>query len=289
MNQKTEKVKTTTTGSGSTIQSRIRSRSFQLTCNNLESYDASVNELKKSKTLDYIIACRELAPTTGHVHYHIYAHHYEARLLNIGNLNGAHVEICRGNVQQNINYIKKDGEIVLEEGIVPIQTHLGIADLKKIESEDDLPDWRQYNLWRTLKNQEALDIKNWNKKIKVYYISGPSGIGKSLKAKEIVLEHENELGSMVSIAKYANGYWNNVNPNIKIMIYDDFRDSHLPASEFINLIDYNKHPMNIKGGSIVNNYELIIITSVIDLDCIYANLDDEPKQQWMRRIDWIKL
>lgn len=94
---------------------------------------------------------------------------------------------------------------------------------------------------------------------------------------------------MVSIAKYANGYWNNVNPNIKIMIYDDFRDSHLPASEFINLIDYNKHPMNIKGGSVINNYELIIITSVIDLDCIYSNLDDEPKQQWMRRIDWIKL
>lgn len=135
MNQKTEKVKTTTTGSGSTIQSRLRSRSFQLTCNNLESYEASVNELKKSKTLDYIIACRELAPTTGHVHYHIYAHHYDARLLNIGNLNGAHVEICRGNVQQNINYIKKDGEIVLEEGIVPIQTHLGIADLKKLNQK----------------------------------------------------------------------------------------------------------------------------------------------------------
>lgn len=282
-------LKTATTVSGNTIQRRLRSRSFQLTCNNLESYEASINELKRSKVLDYIIACKEIAPKTGHIHYHIYAHHYDSRLLNIEKLKGAHVEICRGNVQQNINYIKKDGEIILEEGIVPIQNTLSIADLKKINNEDDLTDWKQYNLWRTLKNSESIDINNWNKEIKVYYISGPSGIGKSKKAKEIVLENKDKYGTEISIAKYNNGYWNNVNSNIKIMIYDDFRDSHLPASEFINLIDYNKHSMNIKGGSIINNYELIIITSVIDLDCIYINMDDEPKQQWIRRINWIKL
>lgn len=275
--------------SGSTIQKRIRSRSFQLTCNNLESYEASINELKRSKTLDYIIACRELAPTTGHVHYHIYAHHYEARQLNISKLNGAHVEICRGNVQQNINYIKKDGEIILEEGIVPISNVLTIKELKGINHEDDLPDWKQYNLWRTLKNQESIDINNWHKEIQVYYISGASGVGKSLRAKEIVLENKDKYGTEVSIAKFSNGYWNNVNSSVKIMIYDDFRDSHLPASEFINLIDYNRHTMNIKGGSIINNYELIIITSVIPIDCIYLNMNEEPRQQWLRRIKIIEL
>lgn len=282
-------VKTTTTVSGSTIQRRLRARSFQLTCNTLESYEASLIELRKSKVLDYLIACKEIAPTTGHVHYHIYAHHYDARNLNIKNLNGAHVEICRGNVQQNIDYIKKDGEITVEEGIIPQQSTLSIRELKGINNEDELPDWKQYNLWLKLKNAEAINIRDWKKEVKVYYISGPSGIGKSLKARDIVLENEDKYGSMISIAKYSNGYWNNVNSSIKIMIYDDFRDSSMPANEFINLIDYNKHPLNIKGGSVINNYELIIITSVIGLDCIYNNLDDEPKQQWFRRITWIQL
>ena len=199
------------------------------------------------------------------------------------------MEICRGNVQQNIDYIKKNGDITVEEGIVPISTVLSVKELKTINHEDDLPDWKQYNLWRTLKNQESIDINNWHKDVIVYYISGPSGVGKSLKAKEIVLENKDKYGTEVSIAKFSNGYWNNVNSSVKVLIYDDFRDSHLPASEFINLIDYNKHSMNIKGGSVINNYELIIITSVISLDCIYINMDDEPKQQWIRRINWINL
>lgn len=265
----------------------LRGRSFQITCNNLESYLASVQYLKKSQMLDYIIACKELAPTTGHEHYHIYVHFNNARVLKLDKLKGAHVEICRGSAVQNIDYIKKNGDITIEEGIAPINNSLNIIELKKIENENDLPDWKQFNLWSKLKQQETININDWFKNIKVYYIQGPSGIGKSTKAKEIVLN--SNLGNEVSISKFGNGFWNGVNSNCKIMIYDDFRDSHMPASEFINLIDYNKHTLNTKGGFIINNYELIIITSVQDIETIYSNLDNEPRQQWLRRIEVINL
>lgn len=275
---------TTSIGNTKTAGVIFRARHFQVTCNNEMCFHASIQELRRSKTLDYIIACRETAPTTGHVHYHIYAHHYDGRTLHVKRMCGAHIEICRGNVQQNIDYIKKNGDIVLEEGIKPISNTLSIRELKNISNEDELPDWKQYHLWSQLRNSQCIDINDWHKDVKVYYISGNSGVGKSKMAKEIILQHKDTYGTMVSIAKYSNGYWNNVHGDCKILLYDDFRDSSLPANEFINLIDYNKHPMNTKGSSIINNYLLIIITSVIPIECLYINMPDEPRTQWIRRI-----
>ena len=63
----------------------------------------------------------------------------------------------------------------------------------------------------------------------------------------------------------------------------------MKASEFINFIDYNKHIMNIKGGSKQNNYELIILTSVQKLEDIYRNMTGEPRLQWERRVEIINM
>ena len=66
----------------------------------------------------------------------------------------------------------------------------------------------------------------------------------------------------------------------------------MSASEFIQFIDYNKHRLNIKCGSVQNNYTTIIITTVQDPEYIYEKLtrnNDEPKKQWMRRINIIHI
>ena len=63
----------------------------------------------------------------------------------------------------------------------------------------------------------------------------------------------------------------------------------MKASEFINLIDYNKHNMNIKGSKVMNNYKLIIITSIIHPKNIYNNMPEETKEQWLRRIKIINM
>lgn len=268
------------------LECKYKGRAFQFTCNNEELYIKTVNYLTKSKMLDYIISCKEIAPTTGHEHFHIYAHFDNPRIIKQKKIEGTHIEVCRGSAFQNIEYIKKNGDILLEEGIPPSSFSLTIPELKKITNAEDLPDWKQYNLWKQIKCN-TIKIKNWYKDVTVYYIAGESGVGKSRTAKELVEQHNYEE---VSIAKYSNGYWNNVDENCKCLIYDDFRDSHMPASEFINLIDYNRHPMNTKGGHIINNYELIIITSIQLIDEIYMNYEnEEPKKQWMRRIKYIHL
>lgn len=72
--------------------------------------------------------------------------------------------------------------------------------------------------------------------------------------------------------KYENGFWNGIGDGTGCCVYDDFRDSHMKASEFINFIDYNVHNLNIKGGNVKNNYNLIIITSVFPLNDIYLGV-----------------
>ena len=88
--------------------------------------------------------------------------------------------------------------------------------------------------------------------------------------------------------KHEGDFWNGTG-SAKIAIYDEFRDSSMKPSEFINFIDYNVHTLNIKGGSIINRYELIIITSVQNPKYIYSNVGDEPRKQWLRRMEVIDM
>ena len=47
--------------------------------------------------------------------------------------------------------------------------------------------------------------------------------------------------------------------------------------------------MNVKGGTVKNNYKLIIITSIQPMNQIYRNMNGEPRKQWERRIQEIVL
>lgn len=275
--------------SGNTTPSHFRARAFLLTLNEVEKYDEIKEKLKTLKSCDYVISCRENAPTTGHEHIHIYAHFTSSYKLCKKILQtGVHVDICRASPQQCIEYVKKDGNIIDEWGNEPRQGPHTVGALAEIDNPNEL-NWNEFNTWKKIRETMSNDINidEWSKNVKVYYIRGPSGCGKTERAKLIVRENIEKYGKIVNRVKYENGYWIGVGINAKIAIYDDFRDSHMRASEFINFIDYNRQIMNIKGGSILNNYELIIITSVQPLLDIYQNMNDEPRKQWMRRIEEI--
>ena len=112
--------------------------------------------------------------------------------------------------------------------------------------------------------------------MQVHYIYGPSGSGKSTLAQELADDEFDEV-------KYVNGFWTPCE-GTGCCIYDDFRSSHMPASEFINFIDYRSHNLNVKGGTIRNNYTKIIITSIQRPEDLYTNMPAEAKEQWMRRL-----
>ena len=237
-------------------------------------------------------------------HYHIfYQLNQSMPRLSTKKLHGAHIKPKMfGSTQKIIDYIDCKDDKHISEGVTavlidefgtfkPQSGGYSVQSLLEIDNIEDLPDYRMVNTWKRLKlEQEAdLDIDDWEKEIKVYWIQGPSGIGKTEKAKNIVRDHKESLGTKFNRIKFENGFYSGVG-NAKIAIYDDFRDNHMKPSEFINLIDYNKHYLNIKGGQKLNNYNLIIFTSVQKLDKIYKKMiDEEPKKQWMRRIEIINM
>ena len=286
---------TVPTGNTNTVgTTSAKFRAYQLTLNEVDKYNELKNYLTNLKSMDYLISCHEIAPTTGHNHLHSYVHFTNARKLSMKKCQGAHIEGCKGTPQQNINYIRKDGVIIDELGNEPHQGGYNIKDVKNMSNNERLNLPIQYfnivNKINDIENNEIDNIDDVHKDIKVYYIQGPSGCGKTERAKQIIREYK-KLHPEYKInfyLKYENGFYNGAT-GAKIGVYDDFRDSHMKASEFINLIDYNKHIMNIKGGSVLNNYELLIITSIQPLTELYKNIGVEPSKQWTRRIEVINM
>lgn len=89
--------------------------------------------------------------------------------------------------------------------------------------------------------------------------------------------------------KHIGEFWHGITDGEGCAVYDDYRDSHMKASEFINFIDYNKHQLNIKGGSVTNSYNLIIITSIQRINEIYYTIPYEAREQWIRRVSIVDM
>lgn len=208
-----------------------------------------------------------------------------------------HVEIPKSNsaviqyVMGKAEHAEKKSNIV-SYGVEPCDNgkHISVASALNM-TESELRELENHkDVITVMKVREifddGIDLDDWYKDIKVTYICGPSGVGKSLTAKNLLVE---EGFKKAHIVKHENNFWHGVGNGQGAAIYDDFRDSHMPASEFINFIDYNKHSLNVKNGSTMNNFSRIIITSVQRPATIYRNMAEEPRQQWLRRIEIIDL
>lgn len=276
-----------TTRSGNTISgTRIRNRAWFIT---------SFEELEPNHFDKASYECWCLDTTKPEKGSKIHLHHliYFKNAISFNTIKKiypkAHIEKphnvndCIGYILNNINGRKYD---IHELGTKPIDSRFSsVKDLKELANPEEL-DWKQYKTWLSIHNEDEIDLEDFRKEVKVYYIEGPSGIGKTELAKKIIRDSGYKK---LSLAKYENNFWNGVGSNRDVCLYDDFRDSHMKASEFVNFIDYNKHRMNIKGSSCMNDYKLIIITSVQSLDDIYRNCIGEPRKQWERRVERIVL
>lgn len=260
------------------------SSSFLITLNQPERFDKLKEYISSSKHFQYAIAGREIAPTTGHKHIHVFVQYSRSTKLSIAKLEGAHVDKCYGTPQQNKKYVEK-GEVIWEEGDIKKKGFPTIDEVRKMTKEDrDFLPFQYYNVVEKMNIREdsIMTGKEMEKQVKVYYISGPSGIGKTQFAKKLIGNRP------FSLVKYENGFWMGIG-DTEAALYDDWRDSHMKPSEFLNFVDYNKQIMNIKGGMKINNYRLIVITSIFRLDEIYQDEQGESRTQWKRRVHEIKL
>lgn len=257
-------------------------KAFQLTLNDVAMF-GEVRDYLLSLSYRYILAGKEKAPSTGHEHIHIYVQFEGPRRLSIKKLKGSHVEKCRGSPQQNINYIRKpDTEIIYEKGEPALKGGYTIDEVKKMAKEDreHLP-LVYANIVSKINNEESKMIKGsqfYKGKIKVIWCHGESGSGKTRYAVQQIGDRTfNEV-------KFDGNFWHGVTEQCEVCLYDDWRDTHMKPVELINFIDYNCHIMNVKGGSVRNQYKEIYITSIQDPEKIYSNMPEEYKKQWLRRI-----
>ena len=158
-------------------------KAYQLTINKIDDWGAILEYLQSLTSINYMIACREFAPKTGKEHYHVYIQLKYSMTLSKKKLLSAHIEICKGSPQANIDYIRKQGDILFEEG----EPRLGgnsfsIKEIKAMTNEErENLSFYHYNKIQNLKRDELCVLKasEYLKNIQVYYIYGKSGTGKT--------------------------------------------------------------------------------------------------------------
>lgn len=285
---------------------------FLLTLNaaTLEFYQDVVDYVTKLAGWNYMLVTEHIGDVVNNKHYHMYLQYKQPKYLSVYKLHGAHIEQCFGSAQQNIDYCwardKKHielgitAQLIEERGEVRFKGgNYTVGYLRELNDDRELPAIF-YNTHKKIQkeNRNRMRLSTWRKPVKVYYIQGPSGIGKSNKAEELIRTFYNDKGiededeMYFDELKFTNNFYQGVNQDFptEVAVFDDFRADRMTPEEFINLIDYRSHNMNVKNGEFKNNYKLIIFTSVQRLDSIYRNVDDfERREQWIRRIELIDM
>lgn len=266
----------------------IRARRFQFTLNEFEKYPTLVDAIKGRTNFKAMISCKETAPSTGHVHAHIYA--MFSQPVSWRQVCGEHIEVCRGSHKKNIEYICKNGDIIEKCNLDDARdTKMTASELIRMPSNEVMQlTPHQFKMWTQLRlfNQSMTRDHVYKPGIIVHYIWGESGAGKTKKVYDMIGKEEFDR------VKHVNNFWLGVSmdDSVKIAWYDDFRDSDMKPAEFINFIDYYVNDMNVKGGHIPNHYQVIYITSVQPPEELYKNMTlEEPRKQWMRRLNVIHL
>lgn len=282
--------------SASQAPGNTKARRFQLTLNQVDRWDELRNYLESLRSLRYGIACSEDAPTTGHKHIHCFVVFNNMIKLSVDKSAGAHIEKCRGSDKQNIDYITDDSkthnkinnEIIWNYGDEIHQGHrLSSDEIKKMEPIE-IVEADPYNAKRLLEVKEILtplNALNWTKNVKVYYLWGQSGIGKSNWIQNKLFELNIDNYDQIDC---SNGFWQGITGLNKVAVYDEFTHESMKPKDFIKFIDYRRQRLNIKGGSKLNDYTMIFIASLEDPE-YFVQWHYEDKKQWLRRMEVIHL
>lgn len=245
-------------------------RSFFITVNDITCLQSVLDYLQSLSTLNYLLAARELSPTTCHAHAHIYAQFTVSTRLSPRKLRSAHTEKCYASPKRNIEYVKKCGDIILEHG----NPRLAGTPTKR-EMERMPPDDLSWNMLKTyweLQRRKHLQHSTANiiKDVKLYYIHG-EGCQAIIKAREILQSMHVECVNFVS---FTNGYLQGSDGTTTSIIYTNFTDDTVSYADFLNLTSNTYNILNTKNSSLTNIFTLIIFTSAQPLDSLYSDITD---------------
>lgn len=281
----------------------LKGRNFMFTVQ--ESQYGIYEEVKKYLTnlkgFQYWLCCEH--HNEDQPHSHVYIQYTDNKRLSLKKLKGLHTEQCKGSAQRCIQYLKCEDDKHIKLGIqATVYEEIGepllnggikcIKDIKestKEELEQSLNPMfyniaekikskqHEEDMFMTMLTEIETDVL---KGPEVYYLTGPSGAGKTYGAYKLALSKydKKDIGKIL----INNNFFKITNENAKCFVIEEFRPSQLHASDFLQLIDKYGFNCNVKGGFITIRPECFIICSIIQPEELYKN--EEINEQFRRRI-----
>lgn len=235
-------------------------------------------------SMEYLAICMEAAPTTGHIHYHCLVVYFQRRRLSavIKEFPGAHVQIAKGSINQIIAYLTKDGNLILEEGIKPIDlrrhsetpSEIRFRELVEASKRGQLDkECLMYARYRTYFNQ--LEVQHMLRmKVSVdlttknIWIYGPPGSGKSKMVQDYLETHKKTC-----YLKLLNKWWDGYFKQDVVLLEDadPFHCSKL-AHHFKIWCDRYSFTAEVKNGVLIvfPEYEFVVTSNYSIDECFDA-------------------
>ena len=261
----------------------LRSRAWFLTENSeLTKTQLTIADECNKGIVKYAIMYKEEAPTTGHIHAHLYIYYNSANTFNQVKKKypTANIEKAKGTPDQAAKYIMKDGEPMFEFGTRPNfkkiddQWQEHVEAFKRGEGNRETKIYARYskffdNLELTSRPDEVYD---GDLKCKNFWFYGEAGSGKSSAVRKGAKEENCEI-----FDKPLNKWWDGYEKQGFVVIEDIDQES---AKFLVNFIKKwsDRYPFTAetKGGNrriFPCDYKLLI-TSNYSIDEVFERPQD---------------
>lgn len=173
-----------------------------------------------------------------------------------------HLEPCRGSVEANEKYCRKDGKFECFGKFVTQGERVDLNALKDIiDNGGDMMDIANADFGTYLrysrgfeKYKQMVDQKKRRsfRKVKVCVLSGPTGCGKTRRAVEACPDYFKISGGEMQWFDGYNGE--------KTLVIDEY-DNQVNCTRLLSLLDGYQYRLPIKGGFTYANWDRVIITT----------------------------
>jgi len=265
----------------------VRSRNFCFTINN---WHPKHEEMLALLEVKYIVYGKEVgASGTPHLQGFISFHSAKTLKSVIKKLPGAHIEVAKGTAYQAAVYCKKDGEYI-ERGIAPVskqeQGKQGAAkyeeawQLAKQGRIDEIPSGLRLRYYKTL-IQISNDYRPTppsNQVLDNKWFYGPSGTGKSRKARELFPD---------AYIKNTNKWWDNYQGEATVII-EEWAPTHECLASYLKIwSDHYPFRAEVKGSSMMARPIRIVVTSNYSIsECFTHEADSSPLERRFQVIEF---
>nr|WPR18589.1 MAG: replication polyprotein [Chemarfal virus 58] len=246
-----------------------RSRSWCFTLNNYAEADLErIRGLSSNAKIKFFVCGREIGESgTPHLQGYMYLHG-PSRMRSVKELignNSVHVEAAKGSPEQAASYCRKDGDVFLEFGELPVKGKRNdLQEVKRaLDNGSDMRDIADNNFTIFCQYRRALEAyislrimpRSW--RTQVIWLYGATGTGKSLRAHG---ESVQLCGGDVAWVSDPSLTWFDGYGGQKGAIFDDF--AGIPAISFLLRL-WDRYPLRvpIKGGFVEWCPRIVWVTS----------------------------